>query len=289
MQIRYLLKIFQYLRHQKCNEGRKNDLIKKERNKYKRFYFLYLEKRNKKKNSQVKPNDLHIDQNDSQSRTNKPAENEAISLNYHVDDDDNDYSFEFYSDEEDYDSDEYNFEEEEEDSETDSDIILDLSDHKVRDLIILDILHNLGRGHGARFLNETKLYSYELYSKCPSAYKFLCKLFQFPSESTLMRKFNSKVKMHKENLTTFSGLNSVFQNQNKIYSIKEEKIETVLAIDAFAGTVLKKIKDKDNFDEKTKKHVFMFLCCQQRTKIKHFISFLFLQKVEMPIQILIIL
>ena len=82
-------------------------------------------------------------------------------------------------------------------------------------MIITDLLKNLGKGKGARFLTETKIYAYELFCKGQSAYKFLCKLFQFPSESTLRRKFNKKVNLHESSLSNVSGLDSILAKQKK--------------------------------------------------------------------------
>lgn len=258
---------------EKLSKGRENGSIRRERNKYKRLYFKYVEERDK----QICKADLqNIDQDYSTSRTNSLNQNDTNIINNASDNDDGDFLFDS-DDYTDYSEEDYSefSDEDSELPEDDSDFILDLNDKKIKDLIIVDLLNNLGKGRGARFLDETKIYAYELFCKSPSAYKFLSKLLQFPSESTLRRKFDKKVFLHKTALTNVSNLDSIFLNQKKIYSLKEEKIDVVLAVDAFAGTILKRLKDDENQNQNPNKHVFMFLFCPVLTKFKTFLGHLY--------------
>ena len=68
---------------------------------------------------------------------------------------------------------------------------------QLKDFIILDILSNYGRGYGSCYHDETKIYSYELFSKSPSAYEFLRKLFLFHLGSTLHKHFDKYITFHK--------------------------------------------------------------------------------------------
>lgn len=256
-----------------CNKGREYARIRAERNKYKRLYFKYVRDRCKIKSNEKQSKFLDIDQKNPQDQTNSTNKNDIL-------DKDNDYDDDYDDSFVDVDDDEYEIFEEEEEEMCDieeSNSILDLDIPELRDLIIIDLLHNLGKGHGARYLNETKIYSYELYCKSPSAYRFLLKLFQFPSESILHKKFDSKVNSHQKSLTNLADLNNILDNQKNVYSLKDEKIDTVLAVDAFAATILKKINN-EKINDNPDKHIFMFLFCPIMTKIKPFISHLHASK-----------
>ena len=133
---------------------------------------------------------------------------------------------------------------------------LDLQNKKVRKRILDNIIDSIGKGHAARFTDETKLFAYILFSKSPSAYAYLRKLFPFPSESILHDNFSSAVTEHKKDLTDITRLQKHFNYQKKVYNLNNEKIKCVLAVDAFAGTVIKKIKAEDDTDNC--KHVFYF-------------------------------
>ena len=258
----------------KLTKGRENGTIRKERNKYKRLYYKYVEKRDKVKNTDDQKSDMQKN-NDTQQNNDINTQNNLDFNDFSTEEDDTNFQ----------NSDDYDYYEEEDysecfedDNEIDSDSILDLDDKRVKDLIITDLLKNLGKGKGARFLNETKIYAYELFCKGQAAYNFLCKLFQFPSESTLRRKFDKKVNLHESSLTNLSDLNSILAKQKKMYSLKDKKIDAVLAVDAFAGTILKKVKNDENKNNNPDKHVFMFLFCPVITKYKPFLGHLFPSK-----------
>ena len=193
----------------KCHDGRDTRNLRIQRNKYKRLYFKLKEERSKNQqnlpNQKIKnadsPNSINYDQ------ANR-IENDIYTINdeEQMTDDDLDIDYENLEEEDENQENEEDQDENQEKEEDQDDSILDLDNPNVREKIILDIFNNIGRGNGARFKNETKIYSYELYSKSPSAYKHLCKLFQFPSESTFDRKFSKNATFHKNALTNLDYL-----------------------------------------------------------------------------------
>ncbi|KAK8886949.1 hypothetical protein M9Y10_037984 [Tritrichomonas musculus] len=75
---------------------------------------------------------------------------------------------------------------------------IDLQNKKIRQSIITNIFNNVDKGNGARYTEEAKLFSYNLFCKSPDAYSYLRSLFPFPSESILHEIFNSAVSDHKK-------------------------------------------------------------------------------------------
>lgn len=69
----------------------------------------------------------------------------------------------------------------------------------------------------------------------------------------------------------------------KNYNLKDEKIKSCLAIDAFAATVLHKIKS-NNDESDNYKQVFLFLVCLLDLRFKTFIYYSYKKNsVEMEI------
>lgn len=102
----------------KLTKGRENGSIRKERNKYKRLYFKYVENRDKVKNTDDQQNDM---QNNNELNTQN-----NLDFNDFSTEDDDDTDFFQNSDEYDYYEEEDNSECFEEDNEIESDLILDV-------------------------------------------------------------------------------------------------------------------------------------------------------------------
>ena len=159
------------------DDGQEYQKLRRERNKYKRLYFRYVAKKSKNRNNQKnsnlqKDNSKTEKNNDINNQNNFYEEENELEFS----DSDEEIEKDHFSDDDinsDYEYDEYNDEDKNDDDIDTS--ILDLDNEELKDFIILDILNNYGRGHGARYHDETKIYSYELFSKSPSAYKFLRK------------------------------------------------------------------------------------------------------------------
>lgn len=159
------------------------------------------------------------------------------------------------NDDESWDSVDYFSENDEEESDNDDingdDDMLDLNGPNIKEQIIDNIMNS------KRYTKESKLFSYSLYSRCPSAYNYFRQVFPFLSECTLYKSFNSKCKIHKKILTNLFKVKNRFELQKKVYNLSNEKIECLLAVNAFAGSTLHRLGEKNGVIE-DEKHVFIF-------------------------------
>ena len=228
---------------QRLSKGKQDAKARRERNKYKRLYFRFHAT-------------CSSDETDQYSEYDDTEEDSTENIS---DDSTNDSSIEQLSNE--------TFEPDQ--NSKDFCAKIDLQNLKIKKSILSDIFHNIDKGNGARYLEETKLYSYNLFSKSPSAYAYLRSVFPFPSESILHENFHSAVIEHKKELTDISKIVKRFEYQKKVYNLKDEKIKSCLAVDAFAGTILRKIKSNDESDNC--KHIFLFLICPLDVRYKPFI------------------
>lgn len=227
---------------QRLSKGKQDAKARRERNKYKRLYFRFCPT-------------YSSDESDPYSDYSQYEEEEEF--------------FESITDDDDEEVNENNSDEET-GKEFDFCAKIDLHDKKQKKRILSDIFKNAGKGNGSRYSEETKLYSYNLFCKSPTAYSYLRSVFPFPSESLLHENFNSAVLEHKKDITDIKKIGKRFEYQKKIYNLKNEKIKSCLAIDAFAATVLHKIKSNDD-ESDNDKHVFLFLVCPLDLRFKPFI------------------
>lgn len=220
--------------------GKENAKAKRERNKYKRLYFRFCD---------TTSSDEYDPYSDSEIISEEEEEEALNEASNDISD-----------------------EEEEQTSIQNPDVEvnqLDLHNKKIKKRIFDNIISNIGKDRAARFTGETKLFAYTLFSKSPSAYEYLRKIFPFPSETILHDNFSSAVTEHKKDLTDISKIQKRFEYQKKVYNLNNEKIKCVLAVDAFAGTVMKRIKSEDDTDNC--KHIFLFLVCPLDKRYKPFI------------------
>ena len=114
-----------------------------------------------------------------------------------------------------------------------------------------------------RYTMLTKIFSYCLYVKSKDAYNFMRLGIPLPCETILRETFGNQINIIEEQLTDINKLNGIIEEQSQF--ISEEKVETVLSIDAFSTTVLMK---KENENKKENKNMFIYLLIPLKSNYK---------------------